>query len=153
MLPLAVEDLARESNWVVRGTVREVSPQVRTVNGRNGIYTTVAVEVDEWLVGSGPRIQRLLVHGGRVGNQASVVHGQARFRVGEEVVLFLYRAGEAVWLTGMSQGKWIVNRDGRVESARDPSALTRIDRTSVLPPPGVMPLSELRNRVQAGASR
>jgi hypothetical protein len=148
---MTVEELTHASDWVLHGRVLSTVAEARTVGGRRGIFTTVSVRGDEWLRGEGPPVQQFVVHGGRVGNRASVVHGQARFRAGEEVVVFLYRSPEVVWLTGMSQGKWTVSQ-ARVTSAVDPTAL--LEHEPGTPSAATtMTLDDLRTRVRNAVQR
>lgn len=121
----SVAELARASDLVVIGEVVGAVPVRREVNGHRGIYTMVRLRVDEFWVGEGREVVEdleFVVHGGRVGDDLARVHGQASFALGERVVVFLFRGGEVLWPTGMSQGKWCVDGTA-VVSAADPSAL------------------------------
>jgi hypothetical protein len=146
----SVEDLTKASDVIVRGRVVSVTPERRTINGHDGIYTTVRLLADEWWLGEGADTVELVVHGGRVGGDVAVVHGQATFTVGESVVVFLFRGGDVLWPTGMSQGKWRVTGDAAT-SAADASALD----VHMSATPETLTIGRLRERVRAvhGAPR
>lgn len=117
---LTLEDLAKESEIIVLGRV--VATDVEPVGPRNqtGIHTRVTLAAEEYLQGPETSLVTFWVHGGRLGNLMRVVPGQARFRVGERVLVFLTDVGGGILFpAGMSLGKWEW-RDGR---ALPPSVL------------------------------
>lgn len=161
MLRLTVEDLARTSDAIVAGRVVRTHPELTA----RGIVTRATLVVDDWWAGHdlgggrAPTLE-LLVHGGRLGDRATIVDGQASFTVGEDVVVFLFEGGGALWPQGLSQGKWRVVRSGAAgpvlaASQADPGALvTRDARGGLVPVPlavahETMPLATLRARVRA----
>jgi len=147
----SVEELAKASDTVVSGRVVSVAAARRVIGGRDGIYTSVRVRVDAWWVGDGGETVDFVVHGGRVGDDLARVHGQATFAVGERVVVFLFRGGDVLWPTGMSQGKWRVE-GGAAVSAADPSALEAHGaRTSASPEEMSLRALEARVRAAVGA--
>jgi hypothetical protein len=105
---VTVEDLARASDLVVLGRVRELRVQAHGPNGQPGIHTRALVEVEETWRGQPRAIVEVWVHGGQLGNRLRVLPGQATFQRGERVVLFLFEAGGGFWPTGMGRGKWTV---------------------------------------------
>ncbi|MEZ4338315.1 MAG: hypothetical protein R3B82_16970 [Sandaracinaceae bacterium] len=88
------------------------------------------------------------LHGGRVGNRAMPTHGRATFTVGERVVVFLDDAGGALFPTGMSQGKWVVEGD-EARSAADPGALVVRGALTPAAPLPASDLAALRARVRS----
>jgi hypothetical protein len=144
---VSVEELARQSDAVVRGQVVEKHAQ-RTEDGLR-IFTVVELQRAAALRGRAqPRLQ-VVVPGGIVGRMGQRVDGAPSFIPGEEVVVFLQRAGaERFRVTGLAQGKFTVT-GGRAYP--DLSHLTFV-RTSV----GAgerrveeMPLQELERRVRS----
>lgn len=160
LLEQSIEEMTAESALVVRARVARVDPRMGGPNGRPGIYTYVTLDVIEHLRGtSGARVE-VVVHGGRVGREASLVSGQARFTAGEEVVVFLFRGGGALWPTAMALGKWAVQRDARGEWVTRSFAGVGLARPAadgtvrpVAPSetraPSRMSLDELRDRVRS----
>lgn len=100
------------SELAVIGRVQRVATAWDRVVGT--IYTYVTVEVEDVLRGSlHERVIVVKVLGGRVGDVALVVPGQAVFTVGEEVLLFLEsrpRDG-TLMVAGLWQGKWTIEAD------------------------------------------
>jgi hypothetical protein len=142
---VSVEELARTSDAVVRGRVTAA----RAERSRDGlrIFTTFELRTGAVLRGKAPQIARVLVPGGAVGRVAQRVDAAPSLAVGEDVVLFLRRAGpDAFRVAGLAQGKFSVAG----EVARpDLSRLTFVrvsvaagDRRSE-----EMPLAELERRV------
>lgn len=159
LLEQTVEELAAESALVVRARVARVEPRLGGPGNLAGIYTFVTLDVVEHLRGtSGPRVE-LVVHGGRVGREATAVSGQARFAAGEEVVVFLFRGVGALWPTGMALGKWTVQHEASGDwvtrslagvslAARGQDGVVR-PVTPGLRAPARMSLEELRERVRS----
>ncbi|MBX3270193.1 MAG: hypothetical protein KF729_08020 [Sandaracinaceae bacterium] len=149
MVRASVEELTRASERVVYGRVAAARAREGGPRGEGGIFTRVELEVDEtWRGPSAPRAV-LWVHGGRVGERAMRVHGQATFEPGERVVVFLSDAGGAWFPTGMSQGKWRVE-GGLARSAADEAALVTRgpDGLEAATAPAPMSLDALRARVR-----
>lgn len=105
---VTIEDLARASDLVVIGRVEHVDVHPHGPAGQPGIHTRAVIQVAETLRGEHRTIVEVWVHGGRIGNRMRVVPGQATFRVGEDVALFLFDAGGGIWPTGMGRGKWSI---------------------------------------------
>jgi hypothetical protein len=153
VLRIDPETLARTSDLIVLGRVLDARARV----AERGIETAVTIGVEEdWSApGAGTREVRFDVHGGRVGDRAMFVHGQATFVVGEEVVVFLYRDGDRLWPNAMAQGKWrVVPADdgGRwaLSSAASSSLFERSESGALVPSeraPDAMRIEALRERV------
>jgi hypothetical protein len=103
-----IEELAAASDLVVAGRVATVEVYPHGPAGQHGIHTRALVHVRETLRGAPQQLVEVWVHGGRLGDRMRVVPGQANLREGEELVLFLFGAGGALWPTGMGRGKWII---------------------------------------------
>lgn len=103
---VTIEDLARASDLVIIGRVEHVDVHPHGPAGQPGIHTRAVIQVAETLRGEHRTIAEVWVHGGRIGNRMRVVPGQATFRAGEDVALFLFDAGGGLWPTGMGRGKW-----------------------------------------------
>jgi hypothetical protein len=143
---VSVEELARQSDAVVRGRVLDTTAR-RTPDGTR-IYTVVELRRDATLRGRAPARFRVNVPGGVVGRLGQRVDGVPAFARGEDVVLFLERTGEGVYrVAALSQGKFTVA--GRV--ARPDLSHLAFVRTSVPPRERrveEMPLAELEQRVR-----
>ncbi|MCZ7685888.1 MAG: hypothetical protein M5U28_46885 [Sandaracinaceae bacterium] len=105
---ITLEQLAAASDLVVIGRVEHVDVHPTGPGGQPGIHTRAVVQVAETLRGEHRTIIEVWVHGGRLGDRVRVVPGQATFRAGEEVALFLFEAAGGLWPTGMSRGKWVL---------------------------------------------
>jgi hypothetical protein len=146
VLAQSVEELARASDAVLRGTVEHVAS--RRVGGR--IVTDVAIARAELWRGSAPAHLTIVVPGGEVDGIGQRVEGAPTFAAGEDVVVFVRGAGQGRFhVVGLAQGKY------RVEGATakvDLDGLARVGagRASAGErDPGDLPMSELRRRVEA----
>lgn len=164
--PLPVEILAAKATWVVRGRVESLE----ATRGSDGRMTTrVEVPVTEVWKGTPTNRIGVVLAGGILGNRRVSVIGQAEFRVGEEVVLFLIpnERGEGV-IVELAQGKFALHKDDSgtlwvsngvlgTASAPDskvPSAPSAAEKSPANPARVLLPfqrpirLSELKQRVQ-----
>lgn len=110
----AAEDaLARASAAAVRGRVLAV--QSRRDAAVDAIYTHVRLAVRRaWGFPATPAVLDLKLLGGTTADGTLAVGGQARFTVGEEVLVFVdVRPRDATLsVTGLERGKWTVAPDG-----------------------------------------
>ncbi len=160
MLEASIDELARESDAVVRGKV--VSTEGRKSADGKRIFTRVTVEVAEAWKGAPGKTVVVQVPGGVHGEVGQVVHGAPRFADGEEVVVFLRRLPEGppgepttFHVSGLAQGKLRVERD----AVRGPVAvpdlrgleLKRRPEEPAAPAASAVPIpvAELRARVEA----
>lgn len=144
---VSVEELARTSDAVVRGRVTTARAQ-KTADGRR-IFTTYEVRPAAVLRGKAPKVARVVVPGGVVGTMGQRVDAAPNLGTGEDVVVFLKRAGnDEFTVTGMAQGKFSVV--GRV-ARPDLSNLTFVKMSVGAGERRVeeMPLSELERRVRS----
>jgi len=110
MIPLPIAKLSARADLILHGTVTSSTVR-RDPAGR--IYTTVDLKVEEVWKGNLTASHFTVVRGGGVlGEEASIVSGEAEYAVGEELVCFLVlnQRGEGVSI-GLSQGKFNVWRD------------------------------------------
>ncbi len=129
---LTTQQLVRASGRVIRGTPMERFSTWENTGVRKRIVTHTRVLVEEDL--ARPHEERellVLTWGGRVGDVAQLVHGEAALQVGEESVLFLTieRAGEHR-VTAMAQGHYPLERLGKaLVLRRSPQLAKLVDRT------------------------
>jgi hypothetical protein len=146
-LAVSVEELARQSDAVVRGRVVDVRAKLTPDGAR--IYTVVELRRAAVLRGRAPATARAMVPGGVVGRLGQRVEGAPSFTRGEEVVVFLERAGpDAFRVTGLAQGKFTVV--GR--AARPDLSHLQFVQTSIAAGERrveEMPLAELERRVRS----
>jgi hypothetical protein len=144
---VSVEELARSSDAVVRGRVTAATSEL-SEDGRR-VYTTYDVRTAAALRGRIPTVVRVMVPGGVVGRLGQRVDGAPTLARGEDVVLFVKRAGpEAFRVTGLAQGKFSIA--GAV--ARPDLSQLYFVRTSVRAGERrseEMPLAELERRVRS----
>lgn len=107
------EHLAKTSDVIAIGRVARLQVLSSGPSGLPGIHTLVEIEVEEYVAGEGGSTLAVWVQGGRLGDRWRVVPGQAVFRAGEEVAVFLFRddAGN-LWPNGMGLGKWGIASQG-----------------------------------------
>ncbi len=136
--------LARSSAAAVRGRVAEVvsawDPDV------DGLYTYVTIDVlRSWGLDGSPTRVVVKQLGGVVGNTAFFVGGQARFEVGEEVLVFLdvRPRDRTLSVSGLEQGKWIMT------GATDPAAAATRETGGHVP--GVVASRDFRTAVDLDA--
>ena len=143
----SVEEMARSSDLVVRGRV--LGTAGRALPGGR-IVTEVEIEVDPdgaWK-GAPARTVRLVVPGGRAGRTAMRVDAAPSFSEGEDVVVFLSRAGPAWRVNGQALGKFRVE-GAEVRPAVEGSRLLEKELGPGERRVGSMPLAELERRVRA----
>jgi hypothetical protein len=142
----SVEEAARSSDAVVRGTV--VSARGRVTAGGRRVVTDVDIAVSSAWKGTPGETVRVVVPGGSTAALGMHVDGAPSFQEGEEVVVFLGRAGPSWQVMGLAAGKYrVVGTDARPAFAPEdvrPRALAAGERAA-----GPMPLVELERRVRA----
>lgn len=152
-IPLSVEQLNRQADLVVRGTVVEKTCQ-RDADGR--IYTEVVLQVAETWRGAAGGDRITIVHGGGVlGNRVDTAVGQVHYALREEVVAFLIRnpRGEPVTVA-MAQGKFHleqVGEPGRILASNPFHQGTVEDKAAGRVWAPRVPVEELKRRVQEAA--
>lgn len=107
---LSIDQLAAKSDCVIHGTVIGKSVQK---DGKGRIYTQVRLHVQDVWKGKVKANPFAIVHGGGIlGSRRDSVSNGVRYKLGEEVVVFLKinSRGEGVTL-GMRQGKFRIWRE------------------------------------------
>ena len=127
---LELSELVRASQRVL--VAKALEAQSRFERSRSGrrIVTDVRVRIEESWLGAEPAPPELFVkiYGGRIGDEAELVFGQAEFVTGERSVLFLMeRGGGSAVVTGMSQGQYrLLRGSGGELRLSPPKGLSRI---------------------------
>ena len=109
---LSRTELSWVADVVVRGEI--VTTQARWKADRTGIYTWTELRITESLKGPHAAGDTVLIRalGGQDGSQGAQVVGEARYSVGEEVVVFLETARDGHLRTvGMAQGRFTLVPD------------------------------------------
>lgn len=161
IIPLSIEDMARQSACVVRGRVLESTADWDKDHQR--IYTQTKIEVLDPMYAPGtlPKTITVRTIGGEVGKIGMRVSGVEKFAPNEEVVIFLRQdpADAKLFQTvGMSQGKFSVEHEAKGRAVLIPSveglAFARTENGSMKidghsEQPNRIPLTEMRERVLA----
>ncbi len=100
--------LTQSSEVIVRATVTRT--EARYTKDHRRIVTDVDFAVADVWKGEPGKTLRIVQPGGVVGNLGQRVSGMPKFTLGEEVVLFLEQTGPVFQVTGLSQGKYRVER-------------------------------------------
>ena len=122
LVSMTTVEMVKASEWVVRGTVESVRSDWN--ESHSMIYTRTTLRVTECYGPKPKQCPKTLVvrqPGGRVGTRVCAVPGMPRYRVGEDVVVFLERARSVgsgkgapeYQPVGAVQGKYTVTADGR----------------------------------------
>jgi hypothetical protein len=113
---LDLPELAQRAGRIVLARCLSAS----TERAESGIETRYRFAVDQIVKGDTSATVELLLPGGLLDGVRTRVPGMPDFAPGDEVVLFLSRAGGtgAVWPIGLGQGKYSVQRAGAAKSAR-----------------------------------
>jgi hypothetical protein len=124
VLPADLVDLAADARAIVHGRVASVEP--RWAAGRRHVETLVLLQVTAYLKGDLGGELTFKVPGGDLGTYRTIVVGAPRFRVGDEVVLFLGATGPAIpHVLGLGQGVFRVVTDRQGQRVVVPPPLLR----------------------------
>ena len=128
---LTLPDLTRFADAVVRGKVVDIY----TAWTGPRLFTDVEIEVAECLKGDCAPTMTVRIHGGVGDEYVRHIAGQARFELGEQVLLFLEvtARGDEMRTTGMAQGKFrlengVASRDHVGLAGRDAKAAKRLQK-------------------------
>ena len=148
-LPLPISELTFRADTIVRGVV--VSRVGAWDKAHRRIRTVTEVRVSEsWKGAEGPgAIVRIRQLGGTVGSVTQSVAGDARFRLGQEVLVFLRSdpARGLHYMVGMAQGRFGVSgATGKEDARRD---LRGLELPGDAAPPERMGLADLERQVRA----
>ena len=120
VIGLSVEDQARLSTMVVMG---EVLNQRGVNHPVHGLETAVTLKVSDVLKGDVRPRQAITFHtrGGEVDGEISIALGEAVFKPGEKVLVFIEEVDGRLYNLGLSMGVWKVHENtiGDVTFARD----------------------------------
>ena len=111
LVAMDVPALTRASDLVVRGTVVRVEP--RWTEDKRRIITDSEILISEVLKGNATgKTVVAMQPGGVLGDVGQMVHGTAKFALGDEVVVFLEKRGDRAFVVGLAQGRFLVDRSG-----------------------------------------
>lgn len=122
----SVEDLAAESEVVVRGTITEVSKpyRIQSAAGTVSIFSDYTIAPEQVLraPADAPEYFTLRMQGGQIGKNRTIVEENPALRQGDSGVFFLYRphrgggyntpGDDYYYLSGMEQGAFLETEDG-----------------------------------------
>lgn len=130
VLKKSIKELTNESTQIVKGKV--LTKESYWNDAHNRIWTTVKVQVDEYIKGTGNSVISFRVPGGTVGDTTLHVSDAPDWKAGEEVLLFL-NPEYYYPIVGWFQGKY------RIEGNM---AVNEID------PQRTMPLDEMISKIR-----
>jgi hypothetical protein len=146
---LTLPELTQGSARIVRGLAQEHYSQWESANGRKRIVTYTRVVVTEDLSeGAGDSEVMVMTWGGRVGEVAQLIHGEAALPPNQESVIFL--SGErngARRVTAMAQGHY------PMEAFQGRSRLLRSKQLDALVPKAGAAVDTLHQRSYEDAKR
>ena len=113
MVEVPLEEMAHEADAIVVGTITRSSVRFVAEDGRFEPHTFSTLRVEEWI--HGPGGESIVIdevggeYRGRDGQSAGMrVDGVPTYRVGDRVVVFLRRVGNAYCTVAMAQGAFFV---------------------------------------------
>lgn len=119
VIGLSIEDQARLSRFVVMG---QIVSQEGVVFEDTGLESRVQLRVTSVLKGDASRGDLITFHtrGGELDGVISEALGEARFRTGQRVLVFIEEVDGRLYNLGLSMGVWnvIEDRPGRVRFTR-----------------------------------
>jgi hypothetical protein len=126
--PLPLETLVNHAEAIVRVRVETVTPELRSSG--QGVLTRVHARVIDWYhneLGEGAAFIEIIQGGGQVGDLFERPLLDARFRAGQERVLFLRRTPAGAWLVlGILQGVYdVVHQPVDAKSMKSPEPLIK----------------------------
>jgi hypothetical protein len=135
---ITLPELVGLSQFALVGTATDASSRWESVGKTRRIVTYVRLEVTQPIDGRPPPDTALMLRtlGGRVGDIGQLVHGEARFELGKNSVVFLSPDEDGVLgITGMAQGHYpLLTAAGdvaRLSSSPNIPALVRIEGSAV----------------------
>ncbi len=145
---LTLPELTQGSERIVRGLAQEHYSQWESANGRKRIVTYTRVVVTDDLSEAGDSEVMVMTWGGRVGEVAQLIHGEAALPPNQESVIFL--SGErngARRVTAMAQGHY------PMEAFQGRSRLLRSKQLDALVPKTGAAVDTLHQRSYEDAKR
>ena len=110
VLKISLNEMTLGSDLIIQGSIKSAETVALGGNERH-LQTHVVVNVRNVLKGQkGMKSLRLELMGGKLGKWITHIPGMPTFTPGEEVVLFLEKTRTNWALTGLSQGKFVVQK-------------------------------------------
>ncbi|MEE2757644.1 MAG: hypothetical protein VYA30_13395 [Myxococcota bacterium] len=131
VIKLSVDQLATESDLIVRGFVTAKESGWNKVRTR--IYTHTTLDISQLIKSKLPQQAKVVIRqiGGEVDGLVQHVSGNAEFSEGEEVIVFLEKhpTEDVMVVMGMAQGKFSVDRSQSPPRVRQKNThLRKIER-------------------------
>ncbi len=105
---LTIEDLSRQSQRIVRGTV--LSSRVAWGPEHRSLWTHYEIQIGESFKGPKQKTMTVSEPGGTLGSTTMAIPGSPRMASGQQVVLFLYQTPVRYWRTlGWAQGCYTIS--------------------------------------------
>ena len=109
----SLEDLSRESETIVEGTV--IRSSVGWDAKHTFVWTHYEVQVSDWIRGAGSRSIVVSEPGGTLDGNTYQGSGQVHYEIGEHVLLFLYTTPIGfVRSSAAGQGKLTITTEGKI---------------------------------------
>ena len=110
MVEIPLEDLVRDADAIVLGTVERVGVRLQMDPDGQGMdpHTITVVRVSEWLKGSGNDLVTIYELGGVMGEMGLRIDGTPEYRPNQRVVVFLHRVDGRLRTLQMAQGAFEV---------------------------------------------
>ena len=140
LVSLSLDDLVGEADLIVEGRVLDTH-SLETARGR--VVTDATLQVERYLLRSGPAELKVRSLGGEVADRAVYTAGAARLETGKEYVLFLFNktwpdGSDSYLVVGMLQGRFPLTVDPQTGERFIQRSL---DGINVIPAPGIQPRS------------
>ena len=148
---LSIEELTKQANLIVMGTVVSTESQWEYVSGGGQrIFTYVYIDVEKYIKGLGGELIDLKVPGGTVDEITEWVSDTPQFTEGERVIVFLRY--EFFQVVGWNQGKFTI-KDDKVAGLEVPvdefiTMIQKIDEESLLGLRDVLPTDIKQAEIQ-----
>ena len=126
VIPPTFDQLVREAELILEGTVIDARSQWTGEGAERNIVTYVTFNVEDAIKGAPGKSYAIRILGGTVDGQTMEVSDTPRFKTGDRDILFVEHNGsQFVPLVGIMHGRFHVQRDGagRDVVAKDSGAL------------------------------
>ena len=115
--------LVKTSDSIVQGVVTNV--ETKWDAGRRMAFTETTIDISDRLKGDRSQEVTIRHEGGKIGSMTIDVSGTPKFRVGDDVIVFLKSMPDGTfYVVGLDQGKYAVSGDAAVSNT---SSLEVID--------------------------
>lgn len=106
---ISLTEKTKRASLIVIGTVKLTKSHWEKIDRGKRIFTSVRIDVEKYIKGSGQRWIEIKVPGGKVGKITEEVPDVPHFSTGEKVVLFL--KPDFFRIVGWHQGKYTIKGD------------------------------------------